>query len=189
MELTTIFISAIVSLIIVLLNNHFNTKNIKLRNNNSIDIEKNKFKYQNFHKNHERLLINAEKLHKILSKLQRDNSPSSSYQTFYRYTIKQLDNEYDNLKIDIDEARMLIELYFHNFIDNIEEVNAKAELFYDQKRKSILNKIEHNKIINQNDYFKEIGLLSSKIYSLSKLIKYELHKEVEIYNKTEEKTE
>ena len=97
MELTTIFISAIVSLIIVLLNNHFNTKNIKLRNNNSIDIEKNKFKYQNFHKNHERLLINAEKLHKILSKLQRDNSPSSSYQTFYRYTIKQLDNEYDNL--------------------------------------------------------------------------------------------
>jgi hypothetical protein len=71
----------------------------------------------------------------------------------------------------------------------LKKINTKAELFYDQKRKSILNKKEHNKIINEDDYKRNISSLSSAIYNLAKLMKYELYKSMKIYNKTQERNE
>ncbi len=182
MEFTTILISAIVSIIVVFINNHFNTEQIKLKNNNSIDVEENKFKYQNIQKNKENFLLNAEKLHTILSKIQRDNSPTADYKTLSNSSLKELDNEYEKLKIDIDISRMIIELYFHNYLKDIEKINTNSELFYDQKRMGILSIKKHNKIINEEIHFNKISSLSAEVYNLAKKIKNNLYEEIKKYN-------
>lgn len=185
MELATIVTSTLVSLIVVFLNNHFNTKNILLRNDNMLELEKLKFENENLQINQKIYLSKAEKLHKILSKIQRFNSPSSSYQVFYKYTLEQLDEEYSVFNIEIDEARMLIELYFNDFLENMEKINTNSELFYDQKRQSVLSKQEHDKIINQDQYYKEISSLSQETYKLARSIKINLHKKIQPYNKSQ----